>query len=118
MKWISALVLVACLSSGCSLNSKPVVTPTPANQKVVGALVLVEEVASALGASGVIPPADATVIVKFAGQAVNVAEAAPSGWKTTIETALIQADGDLSASTQKLIAPYLSVVEAILALVP
>lgn len=117
------LMLVALLLSvpACAGNPPPSLTPvgqaSVTATQVIKALDVVRDTASDLNATQ--PPILSNKvtlqIVNFHESAVKVILAAPTGWKNTVVAALGQLQSDLSPADYARIAPYVALVQTLIA---
>lgn len=117
------LLLVALLLTvpACASNPSPSLTPvgqaTVTATEVIRALDVVRDTAQFLNAEQ--PPllsnAVTLKIVNWHESAVKVIVAVPSGWKATVTASLGQLQADLSAADYARIAPYVALVQTLIA---
>ena len=115
------LLLSAPLYSGCAGNTQPQLTPTGqaavTATQVIKALDVIRDTAIDLNAQTppVLSNAVTLKIVNFHSSVVKVILAAPSGWKGIVQAALTQLQADLAPPDWQRIAPYVALVQTLLA---
>lgn len=121
MKKLLLLALLLSFAPACASNPSPSLTPVGqaavTATQVIKALDVVRDTAVDLNAAQ--PPilsSKVTLqIVNFHESAVKVILAAPTGWKNTVVAALGQLQSDLSPADYARIAPYVALVQTLIA---
>lgn len=117
-----AMLLLACgLTFSTCAPAPPNLTPQATaafyGTRVIQALDVVRDLA--ITANKQTPPviasADLLTIVTWHRSAITIVHTAPAGWKATVQTSLTTVLATLSKSTQTLLAPYVALVQSVLA---
>lgn len=115
------VLLAATLSlSACAANMPPNLTPQATaafkGTQAVRALDLIRD--TAIAANAEVPPlvSEATTrkIVQYHQSSVKVIQAAPDGWKPTVNTGLDELLTNLSPSEKAMLSPYVVLLQSIL----
>lgn len=121
------IVLAAALSvgigitTGCARQAQPQLSPAGhaavTATQLIQALDVVRDVA--INANAQVPPlistADTRTIVNWHESAVKTLIAVPSGWKATIRAGLVQLQADLPSTVWDRLAPYITLINTLIA---
>jgi hypothetical protein len=118
-----ALLFTVPVLSSCAANPVPV---SPATQAVVAATQVIKALDvvrdTAIDLNATVPPilstAVTTKIINFHESAVKTIMAVPGGWKSTVLAAIGQLQGSLTPAEFDHIAPYVTLVQTLIASVP
>lgn len=119
MKTILVAVLGLSLLGGCA-KAPPDLTPDASaafkGTQAVRALDLIRD--TAIAANEQVPPLmstdDTRKVVRYHQSAVKVIQAAPSGWKSTVEAGLDELLKNLSPPDRSRLGPYVTLLKSIL----
>lgn len=115
------LILLLCGAPACAGKAQPQLTPVGqaavTSTQVIKALDVVRDTAVDLNAQNppILSKAVTLQIVNVHESAVKVILAAPSGWKATVSAALGQLQVDLRPQDYAHIAPYVALVQTLIA---
>lgn len=115
-----AAAILAPYSLGGCAKKAPSVSPQSFNaQRVVGALDVLRDTAVSANAQTpkLLSDANTRLVVNFHESAVKTIAAVPGGWKAAVSTALGQLQTNIPAAEYQRIAPYVSLVQTLIATV-